>query len=443
MTGLVDFAVEAALLGSLFLEPFRLAAVRPILPDPAAFAQPAHRAIYRALFLVAERGATPDPATVQDALLGLPDSEQVTAELFAEVVDTVATGSNAVPYARTLRDLFQRRQVVARSMATLAAAQDRAKPLRETVAETVGALAAAGQGLTRAPLTMAQGLWEVLEDVERQATTGDVVGLGTRLPDLDRVTHGWRPGELIVVGARPGIGKTSFALDCALAAADAGPMLFVSLEMTQKGIRRRLLSREAEVDLWWVKDRQSWGRYAPRLTAAVGVLDQAPIRIVDQGQTPAEVRLLAEQATVEMGEPLRLIIVDYLQLMRSGRKAGNRNEELSDITRDLARMAIDLNVPVLALSQFSRDAAKAGRRPTLHDLRDSGAIEQDASIVVILHQPPDADQPDTLQGLYPNTFLTEIAVDKNRNGALGLVLAHHHKAIGKWSSVSARQAVAA
>lgn len=435
MSGLVDFALEAALLGCLLLEPRRLAVVRPILPDPAAFVEPAHRAIYRALFVVVERGAEPDPNTVRDALVGLPESEGVTLEMVAELVDGVATGTNAEPHARILRDLWQRRLVVQQARLALEAAQDRTKPLRATVSETVAGLAATNQALSRSPVTMQQGLWEVMEDLERQAATGEVVGVGTRLPDLDRLTHGWKPGELVVIGARPSVGKTSFALDCALAAADLGPALFVSLEMTAKQLRRRLLAREAEVNLWWIRDKDSMARYAMRLVRASGTLGQLPLRLLDHGQTPAEVRLAAEQYASEAEEPLRLIVVDYLQLMRSGRRASNRNEELGDISRDLARLAIDLDVPILALSQFSRDPAKAGRRPTMHDLRDSGAIEQDASTILILHHTE--SQPDALRYLSPDTYLTELVVEKNRHGATGRLEVHHNRGIGKWTGAPA------
>lgn len=435
MSGLVDFALEAALLGCLLLEPRRLAVVRPILPDAAAFAEPAHRAIYRALFVVVERGADPDPNTVREALIGIPDAEGVTPGLLAEVVDSVATAANAEPYARTLRDLWQRRLVVQQARVTLEAAQDRTKALRATVAETVTGLAATHQAVGRGPVSMRQGLWEVMEDLDRQAAAGDVVGLATRLPDLDRLTHGWKPGELVVIGARPSVGKTSFALDCALAAADVGPVLFVSLEMTAKQLRRRLLSREAEVNLWWIRDKESMGRYAPRLGRAASLLGQVPLRLLDHGQTPGEVRLAADQYATEAEEPLRLIVIDYLQLMRSGRRASNRNEELGDISRDLARLAIDLDVPVLALSQFSRDPAKAGRRPTMHDLRDSGAIEQDASTILILHHTE--QQPEALRLLTPDTYLTELVVEKNRHGATGRLEVHHNRGIGKWSSAAA------
>lgn len=433
MTGLVDLTVEAALLGSLVLEPARLVAVRPLIPDAAAFALPAHRAIYRGILIAAERGAIPDPAALQDALVGVPESETVDLALIAEIVDSVATAVNAVPYAKTVRDLWQRREVVRRSILAQTAAQDRTLPLRETVATAVSGLAAAGQAQHHAPTSMAAGLWDVLADLERQATTGDLVGIGTRIPELDRLTHGWKPGELVIVGARPAVGKTSFALDCTLEAADVGPVLFVSLEMTSRQLRARCLARESGVNLWWIRDPQSWGRYATKLTTAAGFLSKLPISFATGAQTPAEIRMLADQYATEIGEPLRLIVVDYLQLMRSGRKASNRNEEIGDISRDLARMAIDLNVPIVALSQFSRDPAKAGRRPTMHDLRDSGAIEQDASLIVLLHA--DADQPPELQAMRPHTYLTDIAVEKNRHGATGLVVSHHDRGIGRWSAV--------
>lgn len=215
MTALVDLALEAALLGGLLLDPVRVVAVRRLLPDPAAFAAPAHRAVYRALLAVLDQGAHPDPASMRHALLGVPESDAVGEDLFGDLVDGVTSGANAVPHATALRDLWQRRLVITRAITTIAAAEDRAIPLRQTVAESVAGLAAAGLASTRPLLTMGQGLWEVMEDLERQATTGDVVGVSSGLPDLDRLTHGWKPGELIIVGARPAVGKTSFALECA------------------------------------------------------------------------------------------------------------------------------------------------------------------------------------------------------------------------------------
>ncbi len=308
---LSDIQLEVALLGLLVVYPARLGSVRLVLPDAEAFSQPGHQALYRALQIVAERGATPDRPALREALIGLPGADTVDEEFLTYVVDEASLlESNAVPHAKTIRELWLRRQVVARIEAAVASIHDRAAPLRETIASTVGALVTTGTGLIKPQLTMAQGMWVVMEDLERQSVLGPVVGVTTRLEQLDAITHGWQAGQLVIVGARPAVGKTSFALDCALEAANDGAVVVISLEMPAHQIRRRLLARESGVNLWHIRDPESWARYLKRLTPASQQLSELPIRIVDAGNTPAEVRLIVEQYTSECRDKIKLVIVD-------------------------------------------------------------------------------------------------------------------------------------
>ena len=248
---------------------------------------------------------------------------------------------------------------------------------------------------------------------------GDVTGIGTGYRDWDRITHGLQRGDLIILAARPAMGKTSFALNVAMNAAlkyNASVALF-SLEMPAEQLAQRLLAAEARVDLSNLRGGQLAHDAWPRLMEAADNISRARIFMDDQaGATPMQVR--AKCRRLKRREGLDLIIIDYLQLMNAGTKQGSREQEISYISRTLKSLAKELSCPVIALSQLNRSLeSRADKRPMMSDLRESGAIEQDADMICFVYREEvyNKDLPEDQRGL------AELIIGKHRNGSTGTV----------------------
>jgi replicative DNA helicase len=426
---------EQAVLGGLLVslgDAAVFARATRLLPDPVMFADPNHRTIYRALRELHEEGVAVDHVTLTRRLATHHASAEISGAYLAELVDMVPTAANIEFHARLVREHWQRREVIAHSRAAILLAEDLRQPVTGTISGVVERLTQTHGSASRAVVTMTTGMADVMADLDRQAMIGPVVGVGTGLPDLDRLTHGLQRGELWIAGARPSIGKSSFVIDTALAAAEIGPVLFLSAEMPAKAIRRRMLARAAAVNLWDVRDRDSWSQLAKFITPAAETLGTLPIRIDDSRVTPADLRAAVVEYTAELGAPPVLVVVDYLQKLSSGRRAENRNLEIGQITAALTRLAVDGDVPVLCAAQLSRNSVKDGkpRRPNMSDLRDSGTIEQDADGILLLHAPPLQPREGT------HTQHVEIIVEKNRNGETGVLDAWHDRRTGTWTALT-------
>lgn len=431
---------EQAVMGGLLIgadDPHALATATRLLPDPAMFTDPRHRALYRAIRELADEGTAQDHITLTRRLAVHHASAEVSVDYLAELVDMVATTANLAFHAQQVRDAWQRREAIAQAEAVITLAKDLRQPVGLTIRDAVDKLSATHQASTaRAVVPMSTGMLDVLDDLERQATIGTVLGTSSGLPDLDAMTHGFQPGELWIVGARPSMGKSSFVADAALAAAEIGPVLFLSAEMPAKAIRRRMLARTSGVNLWSIRDHGTWDTLATRVNTAAQDLGRLPLRIDDTRHTATDIRLAVSEWIAEMSRPPVLVVVDYLQKLHAGRRAENRNIEIGYITGALARCALDLEVPILCAAQLSRSSVKDGkpRRPNMSDLRDSGNIEQDADGIILLHHPP--TDPGTLPD---HTWLMEVIVEKNRNGETGLLHAYHDRSTGTWTALDFHQ----
>ncbi|MCL1789730.1 MAG: replicative DNA helicase [Oscillospiraceae bacterium] len=255
--------------------------------------------------------------------------------------------------------------------------------------------------------------------------------LSTSYSDLDRYIFGLNPASLILIAGRPAMGKTSFALNMAVGAAKQHPEKAVavfSLEMSREELVSRMISTETHVTTEQMRDGQLDNESWANIKAGVGILSKLRI-YVDGSSNPSIGEMKAKLRRVK---DLGLVVIDYLQLMSTGRRDGNRVQEVSEITRNLKLMAKDLNVPVVVASQLSRDSAKAGKRPALTDLRDSGSIEQDADIVMFLHREhyynPEFDKP----------YLCECIIAKHRQGETGTVNLHWDGRYTKFSTLDYR-----
>ena len=262
-------------------------------------------------------------------------------------------------------------------------------------------------------------LMESFDDIEQVAANGGTVaGISTGFVDLDQKTAGLHPSDLVIVGARPAMGKTAFGLNLVQNAAVKGgkTCAVFNLEMSKKQIVNRMLACEAGVSMEHIRSGNMTDQDWEKLVEALGPLSEAPIYIDDTGGiTFSEVRSKCRKLKIEHG--LDLVMIDYLQLMSgSGRAGDNRQQEISEISRGLKMMARELDVPVIALSQLSRTLeSRADHRPMMSDLRESGAIEQDADVIIFLYR-DEYYHPDS-----EDKNIAEIIIGKQRNGPVGTV----------------------
>jgi replicative DNA helicase len=409
---------EQSLLGAMLLARDAIAAAVETCGSDD-FYKPAHGFIFDAITTLYSRGEPSDPVTVADELsrAGLLEPIGGLPALISLQADTPAT-TNAARYARIVEEhaLLRRLIAVAGEIAEMGysvpedvtAAVDRAESLVFEVAE---------RRVTDSLKPLQGLLVETLDRLERLFDLGEAItGVPTGYIDLDERLYGLQPSSLVIVGARPAMGKTSFALGIAAHAAMEArvPTLVFSLEMSHDELTQRLLVSEARVDAGRIRNGKLADSDWPKISQAIARLGDAPLFIDDNPNlTVMEMRAKARRLKAREGG-LGLIIVDYLQLMSSRATAENRQIEVSSISRGLKILARELEVPVVALSQLSRNLEmRADKRPQLADLRESGSLEQDADVVLFLYRDEMYNAESADRGS------AEVIVAKHRNGPTG------------------------
>jgi replicative DNA helicase len=429
---------EQAVLGAMMLD--QDAALRAAeLLDHSLFYREAHRRLFRAMVALTEQRTVIDHVTLRDELLRRNELELAGGmEYIAEIVDSVATAANLEHHARIVRDKAILRQLIEASTQTITEAYEARRTTGELVDHAEARVFKIAQERRHEGfIRIKEMLWPTMERIELLQKSGKkVTGVPSGFADLDELTSGFQVSELIVVAARPSMGKTAFCLNIATqAAVDGHGVAVFSLEMSKDSLVQRMLCAEARVDSQSVRRGLLRDRDFTNLARAAGVLQQCPIWIDD---TPAltllEMRGKARRLKAE--SELGLVIVDYLQLMRSPEYAENRVQEVSDISRSLKALARELNVPVIALSQLSRASEQRGgdRRPQLSDLRDSGAIEQDADVVIFIHRPEYYDREDESK-----RGTAEILLAKHRNGPTGDINLRFTREYTRFDNFTARE----
>ena len=409
---------EESLLGALLLSRDVVGTASEMGVTASEFYKPAHQHIYEAIRVLSAVGQPVDPVTVADELrrAGLLDEIGGFPALL-ELQNTTPAISNAARYVRIVRDtaILRRLIGVAGEIAEIGYTEpdDVAKAL--DVAETK-VFELAENRVTDSTAQINDVLSKVMEDLELIYTRGEAVtGIATGYTDLDELLTGFHPSQLVIIGARPSMGKTALALGLAanVATINQLPVMFFSLEMGHKELAQRILASEARVDSQKLRtgklDQSDWSK----IGKALGRLEVPLFIDENPNVTVMEIRAKARRIKSRYGG-LGLIVIDYLQLM-SGTGAENRQLEISEISRGLKILARELEVPVLALSQLSRNLeSRADKRPMLADLRESGSIEQDADIVMFIYRDEvyNADSPDRGSA--------EIIVAKHRSGPIGV-----------------------
>jgi replicative DNA helicase len=436
---------EQAVLGAMLLD--QDAALRAAeLLDHSMFYKEAHRRLFRAMVNLTEQRVVIDHITLRDELVRRNELESAGGvEYLAELVDSVATPANLEHHGKILREKSILRRLIEASTGIIQAAYEGRLGANELLDQAEGRIFRISQERrTDGFMRIKEMLWPAMERIETLHRSGTAVtGVPSGFADLDGLTSGFQRSELIIVAARPSMGKTAFCLNIATNAAHKGHGVAIfSLEMSKDSLVQRMLCAEAMIDSQAVRQGRIRDSDYPKLARASGILQQCPIWIDDSpALTLLEMRGKARRlrAEVEVG----MVIVDYLQLMRSPDYSENRVQEISDISRSLKALARELEIPVIALSQLSRASEQRGgdRTPMLSDLRDSGAIEQDADIVIFIHRPEMyKDLREKAESAGQNIEgLADIHLAKHRNGPTGNLKLHFHKAFTRFDSHADRE----
>ena len=436
---------EQAVLGAMIIDGD--AALRGAeLLDDTVFYREGHRRLFRTLRGLLEQRMAIDYVTLRDELLRRGDLEAAGGVPYLdELVNSVPTAANLEFHARILRDKAIQRHLIETATQIITASYDGRLTAAELLDSAEGKIFTVAQQRRESGFTrLKEMLLPAVERIESlRGSDGALTGVPSGFVDLDEMTSGFQHSELIIVAARPSMGKTAFCLNIAVNAAEAGHGVAVfSLEMSKDALVQRMLCSEARVDSQSVRRASLRDVDYTRLARAAGILSNCPMWIDDTPSlTLLEMRSKARRLRAE--NDVGLIIVDYLQLMRSPEYSDNRVQEISDISRSLKGLARELNVPVIALSQLSRASEQRGgeRTPVLSDLRDSGAIEQDADVVIFIHRPEmykdlrdkADDKGESLEGK------ADIMVAKHRNGPTGMLALHFQKQYTRFDSRSERE----
>ncbi|HFH7083773.1 TPA: replicative DNA helicase [Streptococcus agalactiae] len=435
-----DLLAEQAVLGSIFISPEKLIMVREFI-SPDDFYKYSHKVIFRAMITLADRNDAIDAATVRNILDDQGDLQNIGGlGYIVELVNSVPTSANAEFYAKIVSEKAMLRDIISKLTDTVNMAYE-GNDSDEIIATAEKALVDINEHSNRSGFRKISDVLKVnYENLElRSQQTSDVTGLPTGFRDLDRITTGLHPDQLIILAARPAVGKTAFVLNIAqnVGTKQNRPVAIFSLEMGAESLVDRMLAAEGMVDSHSLRTGQLTDQDWNNVTIAQGALADAPIYIDDTpGIKITEIRARSRKLSQEVDDGLGLIVIDYLQLI-SGTRPENRQQEVSEISRQLKILAKELKVPVIALSQLSRGVEqRQDKRPVLSDIRESGSIEQDADIVAFLYRDDyyRREGEEVEEIVEDNTV--EVILEKNRAGARGTVKLMFQKEYNKFSSIA-------
>lgn len=424
---------EMSTLGSMLIDRDAIAKVIDIL-EPEDYYKEAHRAIYEAICSLFEKGEPADLITVTEALREQNKLDRVGGAVYvANLANSVPTAANVEYYAKIVKDRSILRSLVKAGTAIAASAYETSTDVDVALDEAEQAIFQIAQKKSiQSYSDIKRVLVEAFERIEfLYSNKGGVTGVASGFADLDSITSGFHPSDLVIIAGRPGMGKTAFALNIMENAAlrDSMSAAIFSLEMSKEQLAQRMLCSVAGVDgqrlrTGFLKD-DDW----PKLSFALGKLSEASI-FVDDTPSISVMEMRAKARRIKAEHQLDLIVVDYLQLMVGRGKTESRQQEVSEISRSLKQLARELEVPILALSQLSRAVEQRTEKiPSLADLRESGSLEQDADVVIFLYRDDYYNFESEKKGLM------DIIVAKQRNGPTGKAEVVFLKEFGRFESL--------
>ncbi|MFG1927557.1 replicative DNA helicase [Cryptosporangium sp. NPDC048952] len=413
-----DLAAEQSVLGGMLLSKDAIADVVEILRSND-FYKPAHALVFDTVLDLYGRGEPADPVTVVAALADRAELARVGGAPYVHtLIQQVPTAANAAYYARIVAERAILRRLVEAGTRIVqlgyGSAAGAGREVDDVVDMAQQAIYDVTEKRTSDDYTVLEELLQpTMDEIEAIGATGGIMsGVPTGFADFDRLTNGLHPGQLIIVAARPGLGKSTFGLDVARSASIRNRLTAAvfSLEMSKIEITMRLLSAEARVPLHHLRSGQLSEDDWTKLARRIGEVSEAPLFIDDSpNMTMMEIRAKARR--LKQRHDLRLIVIDYLQLMTGNKKVESRQQEVAELSRGLKLLAKELEVPVIAASQLNRGPEqRTDKRPQLSDLRESGSIEQDADMVLLLHRE------DYYEKESPRAGEADFILAKHRNG---------------------------
>jgi len=413
-----DLEAEKSVLGAILIDSSVITNVIEFL-KPDHFYAAEHQLIFSSMISLYDKQQPIDVVTLKNHLTQEGNLKKIGGAVYlSELIDTVPTSAYAEHYARIVKNHYTKRKLIELSSRLVEKAFDEKGDTKSLIDEAESEIfALSRENAYRDFIELKEILAESFERLEEFVKKGiHLRGVPTGFLELDNKLSGMQPSNLLILAARPGIGKTTLALNIALNVVmkDKFPVGFFSLEMSKEELVDRLLVGQADIDAWRLKTGRLSEDDYKRLTEAMGDLSEAPIYIDDTpGQSILEMRTKARKLKAE--RDIKFLIVDYLQLADSGRKFDSRVQEVSFVSQGLKNLARELRIPILAVSQLSRAVEQRGtRKPQLADLRESGAIEQDADVVMFLYHEEESE--DLLD---QNKRMVRLYIAKHRNGPTG------------------------
>lgn len=404
-------AAEAAVIGSMLISPEMIPMVTSIL-SPDDFGNASNKVYFETILAMSNKGVPIDAVAVR-ATLGDRLADVGGIEYLETLIGAVPTAANAEYYAGVVRDRSLRRQAMRAGSVLATNAMDTERDAIEIVASTQQDLSVIINKGNRRGQTLKELFAEAFQDLDLRRD-GKAAGLLTGYRDYDEMTGGFQKGEVIIIAARPSMGKTAFALNIAQnIAVRGGSVLVFSLEMTALSLAERILSSVADIPMWQLRKGAIDKSQREALEKAGLKMSKTKLFISPEvSPTPSAMHAAARLTQQQHG--LDLVVIDYLQLINIKTRKENRNNEIGAISREIKSLANDLKCPVILVSQLSRASEmRADKKPVLADLRDSGNIEQDADVVMLLHREDYYHRWDAGRA---KTFLADVSVAKNRNG---------------------------
>jgi len=408
---------EESILGGILLDPEAIGRVADLLVAEAFYIND-HKEIYKAALALHNQGKPTDLMSVTTWLYDHELLEKVGGQSkLAQLVDRTVSAVNIDRFAALVIDKYLRRQLIEAGNEIVQLGYETSLELETVLDQSEQKIFGLTQKRPQQGLVpISDTLIETFKEIESRHQDTAIPGLPSEFYDLDAMTGGFQRSDLIIIAGRPSMGKTSFAVGMARNIAENLPVAIFSLEMSKEQLVQRLLASEAGIESNYLRtgriSQNQWGA----LSHALGTLSELPIYIDDTAnQTVMQMRSQVRRLLAEKGGKLGLVLIDYLQLME-GSGSENRVQELSRITRSLKGLARELNVPVIALSQLSRGVeARTNKRPMMSDLRESGAIEQDSDLIIMLYRDEYYNENT------PDRGIAEIIITKHRNGPTGVV----------------------
>ncbi|MGN0326140.1 MAG: replicative DNA helicase [Lachnospiraceae bacterium] len=410
---------EQSLIGSILLDERHISVVSEIVLDGSYFYNHSYGVVYDAMLELHKQGRAVDPVTLQDRLREKGVPEEISSLGFImDLMNMPLTSANVKHYANIVAEKATLRELIKTVEGIANECYEGKENLTDILEETEKKVFRIVQKRNAGELVpIGTVVMQALDNIEMAAkVTGDVTGLASGFVDLDHKTAGFQNGNLILVAARPAMGKTSFVLSLAknVILRLNKPVVMFSLEMSKVELVNRLLAMDSKVDSQKFKTGNLSEGDWESLVVSSGNIGNSPLILDDEATTVSEIRSKCRKLKIE--KDIQLVIIDYLQLMNGNGRTDSRQQEISEISRSLKLMAKELQVPVIALSQLSRGVeARTDHRPMLSDLRESGAIEQDADVVLFIYR-DEVYNKDT-----EKKNVAEIIIAKQRSGPIGTV----------------------